>query len=329
MKSRYEKRLSSIGVRGTFVSVGLKQNIVALSLFSDFRGELAALSAALIWAIASVIYIGIGRQLSPLVLNLAKGLIAIALLILTLLLKGELLPQVSLSAIGLLALSGVVGIGFGDTAYFTALNRLGARRALVLESIAPPLAAVMALLFLQERLAIGAWAGIALTIAGVTWVVVERTHETLQPQRHLWRGTVFGLLAALGQASGAVLSRAALANTTIDPLWSALLRLVAGGFVLVVWLLFQRRTIQDLKPLQSPRFLAILTLTAFASTYLAIWLQQVSLKYTAAGIAQSLSATSPLFVIPIALAIDEKVSVRAIVGVLLALGGIWLLFSWK
>lgn len=300
-----------------------------LSFFSSFYGELAALSAALIWAIASVIYIGIGRQLSPLVLNLAKGLIAIALLLLTLLLKGGLLPQVSVSTIGLLALSGVVGIGFGDTAYFEALNCLGARRALVLESVAPPLAAVMALMFLQERLAIGAWAGIALTIAGVTWVVIERTHETLHPQRHLWRGTAFGLLAALGQASGAVLSRAALAGTAIDPLWSAFIRLVAGGVVLLVWLLLQQRTLHTLKPLRSPRFLLLLAGTAFASTYLAIWLQQISLKYTAAGIAQSLSATSPLFVIPIAIALGEKVSARAIVGVLLALSGIWLLFSWK
>ena len=297
-----------------------------LSLLSPFRGELAALSAALIWAIASIIYIGIGRQLSPLVLNLSKGLIAIVLLILTLLLKGEWLPQISMTAIGLLSLSGIVGIGFGDTAYFEALNCLGARRALVLESIAPPLAAVMALVFLQERLAVGAWLGIALTIAGVTWVVVERTHETLQPQQKLWRGTGFGLLAALGQASGAVLSRAALAGTTIDPLWSSLIRLVAGGMVLLVWLLLQRRTLQELKPLRSPRFLIILTCTAFASTYLAIWLQQISLKYTAAGIAQSLSATSPLFVIPVAIALGEKVSLRAIVGVLIAIVGICFLF---
>ena len=296
------------------------------SLLIDFRGELAALSAALIWAIASIIYIGIGRQLSPLVLNLSKGLIAIALLILTLLLKGELLPQISGTAIGLLVLSGIVGIGFGDTAYFEALNCLGARRALVLESIAPPLAAVMALVFLQERLAVVAWAGIALTIAGVTWVIVERTAVEDQPQPHFWRGTGFGLLAALGQASGAVLSRAALAGTTIDPLWSSLMRLVAGGLVLLVWLMVQRRTVQDLKPLRSPRFLIILTGTAFASTYLAIWLQQISLKYTAAGIAQSLSATSPLFVIPVAIAMGEKVSLRAIVGVLIAIVGIWLLF---
>lgn len=303
------------------------------SLLTTFRGELAALSAALIWAIASVIYIGIGRQLAPLVLNLVKGMIAIAFLLLTLWLQGGELPQISLPAMGLLVLSGIVGIGLGDTAYFKALNCLGARRALVLESVAPPLAAIMALVFLQERLAVSAWLGIALTIVGVVWVVFERTVTEDQPPHKLWQGTVFGLLAALGQAGGVVLSRAVLSSTTIDPLWSSLIRLVAGSLALLVWLLLQRQPVrslqQSLKPLASRRFLTILVGAAFASTYLAIWLQQISLKYTAAGIAQALSATSPLFVIPIAIALGEKVSLQAVMGVLIAITGIWLLFSWQ
>lgn len=306
-----------------------------------FRGELAALSAALIWAIASVVYSGMGRHLPPLLLNLAKGLIAVVLLLVTLLVRGDLLPEVPLTAIGLLLASGAIGIGFGDTAYFAALNCLGARRALVLESLAPPLAALLALVFLQEQLRLQAWVGIALTIAGVAWVVIERAPIAAQVQ-HPLQGVGFGVLAAFGQAGGAVLSRAALAGTEINPLWSTLVRLVAGILVLLIWLIVQQTILQkaatplDLQPLrllrsspkeQSRRFLTVLVGTAFASTYLAIWLQQISLKYTATGIAQSLSATSPLFVIPIALWRGEPVSVRSILGVLLALGGIWLLFT--
>lgn len=297
------------------------------------QGELAALSAALIWAIASVVYSRMGRQLPPLLLNLAKGLIAVLLLVATLLVQGALLPEVPLTAIGLLLASGAIGIGFGDTAYFAALNGLGARRALVLESLAPPLAALLALLFLQERLPVQAWVGIALTVAGVTWVVIERAPNTAQVQ-HPLRGIGFGVLAALGQAGGAVLSRAALAGTEISPLWSTLVRLVAGVLVLLIWLVVQqsiqqKAVLPDLQPLCSRRFLTVLVSTAFASTYLAIWLQQISLKYTATGIAQSLSATSPLFVIPIALWQGETISVRSILGVVLALAGIWLLFSQR
>jgi drug/metabolite transporter (DMT)-like permease len=295
------------------------------SIWIDFRGELAALGAAVIWAAASIVYTGIGKQISPLILNLLKGLIAIGLILLTLMWKGGLVSDASHAAIALLSLSGAIGIGIGDTAYFASLNAIGARRSLVLEALAPPLAAVLALVFLDEKLAITSWLGIALTIVGVTWVVLERVPDDDRP--HLNPARVFGLVAAFCQASGAVLSRSALAGTSIDPLWSTLVRLGAGVLVLLIWAVLQQRSVQELKPLSSRQLLMTLIGTAFASTYLAIWLQQISLKYAPAGIAQSLSATSPLFVIPLAIGIGEKVSLRAIAGVLVALGGIWLLFS--
>ncbi|MGI0488217.1 DMT family transporter [Pantanalinema rosaneae CENA516] len=296
----------------------------------EFRGELAALSAALIWAVASVIYTHMGRYLSPLILNLAKGIVAIGLLLLTLLLRSSLFPPVSLSAVGILLLSGVIGIGLGDTAYFAALNRLGTRRTLVLESLAPPLAALLALTTLQEQLPAIAWIGILLTVAGVTWVVLERTPSTPSSppsSQLLLTGIMLGTLAAFSQAGGGVLSRAALAGSNIDPLWSTLVRLLGGQFVLLLWAGWQRRSLEEFQPLRDRRLLITLIATAFASTYLALWLQQISFKYTAAGVAQSLLATSPVFMLPIAIGMGETVSLRAILGVFVASAGIWLLFS--
>jgi drug/metabolite transporter (DMT)-like permease len=291
----------------------------------QFRGELAALSAALLWAIASCFYAGFGKQLSPMVLNLLKSGIAIALTLLTLALMGNLSPDMPASAVGLLCLSGVIGIGLGDTAFFESLNCLGTRRALLLEVLAPPLTALLALLFLQETLSLTNWIGILLTVGGVIWVVVERTPAVDQRNLRSRRGMVFGFLAALGQAIGAVLSRSALADTTVEPLWSALTRLSAGVGILLLWRLIQRQPWQDFAPVRSRQFLLGLIVTSFASTFLAIWLQQTALKYTAAGIAQSLTATSPLFIIPISLALRERVSIRAIFGVVIALLGIWIL----
>ena len=296
-------------------------------MLADFRGEVAALGAAFIWAAASIVYTGVGRQLSPLVLNLVKGLIAIALLLITLLFLGKLLPSVSLMPVLLLLISGVIGIGIGDTAYFAALNSLGARRALVLESLSPPLGAFLALVFLQEQLAPLAWLGIGLTIAGVTWVVMERSPQPNGTLTHPpLRGIVASLVAAAGQAIGAVLSRAALAGTDVDPLWSTLIRLLAGILMLLIWFSAQKHPIQKLAPLRSRRLWGIVIMAAFASTYLGIWLQQIALKYAPTGIAQSLSATSPLFVIPFAIATGEKVSLRAVFGAAIALAGVWLLF---
>lgn len=247
---------------------------------------------------------------------------------LTLAFRGDPIPEISTAHVWLLVLSGAVAIGLGDTAYFETLRLLGARRALLLETLAAPITGVLALIFLNEVLPAIAWLGIVLTILGVAWVIGERLPNRPAGSINLERGIGFGLLAALAQAVGAVLSRTALAGTSVSPLWAALLRLAASVVVLLLWGLIQRQG-QWLKGLNSKQVLGALILAAFGSTYLGIWLQQVGLKYAAAGIAQTLISTSPLFILPIAAWMGEIVSVRAILGVLIAVSGIALLFGFR
>jgi len=298
-------------------------------LSTNFGGEFAALGAAFLWALSAVVYTHLGQKISPLVLNLSKGVIAIAYIAITLILQGDFLPtNINGINLGFLLVSGILGIGLGDTFYFEALNNLGARRTLLLEALAPPLAALIALLTLQEALSLTAWAGIFLTVLGVAWVISERVPGTGNKVVNPLRGISFALLSAIGQASGAVLSRAALSTTTINPLWSTLLRIVGGVSILLLWMPLRKQS-GWWQPLQSKKLLGIIAITALFSTYLGIWLQQTAIKYTATGIAQALISTSPLFVLPIALWMGEKVSFRAFLGVLVALGGIALLFGGR
>ncbi|BAU14607.1 hypothetical protein LEP3755_51560 [Leptolyngbya sp. NIES-3755] len=296
-----------------------------MSFFLQYRGELAALTAAFIWACGSIVYTGVGRQISPLALNFTKGWVAIVLLCLTFLITGQSIPSIEFTPFLMLFLSGVIGIGFGDTAYFSALNCIGARRTLLFETLAPPLSAVLALIFLQEQLALSAWIGIGFTIAGVVWVILERTSEPSGNFRPLL-GSLYGLLAAIGQAAGAVMSRSAFVNTEIDSLWSTLIRLFGGTIALFIWILLRNQSHEMIKPLRNRRLLTIIAGTAFISTYLGIWLQQTSLKYATTGIAQALSSTSPLFVIPLSRAMGDRVSMRSVIGVLISLLGVSLLF---
>lgn len=297
-----------------------------LDLIAKFGGELAAIGAAFLWALSAVVYAHLGQNIPPLALNLTKGVIAITLIVLTLIVQGNYLIATDSVALGLLLISGIFGIGLGDTFYFEALNNLGARRTLLLQALAPPLAALLALAFLQEALSLKSWVGIFLTLLGVTWVISERVPNTSVGYVKPLRGITFALLSVLGQAIGAVLSRAALVDTTMSPLGSTLIRLVGGVLVLLLWIPLQQPPQLWFKPLQSRQMLGIITLTALFSTYLGILLQQTALKYTATGIAQALIATSPLFVLPIAVWMGEVVSSRALLGVMLALGGIGLLF---
>ncbi len=291
---------------------------------ANFQGEISALFAALLWAISSVLYSRLGQTMLPIQLNLTKGVIAIALLSLTIFISGDLFPGFSPVSLCLLLLSGVLGIGVGDTAFFVALNCLGARRALLMETLAPPMTAVTALIFLQERLNASAWCGILLTIIGVAWVVTERVPDTsIQTPTNISRGIAFGLLAAFALALAAVMARAAFAHTTISPLWAALLRLSAGVFSLLPWIRWRQ---PGGRRLPSKRVMATVFFAAFCGTYLGVWLQQTAIKLTAVGIASTLLQTSPLFILPIGFWMGEKISWRAIAGVIIAIAGVGVLF---
>ena len=289
-----------------------------------YQGELSALTAAGLWAFATILFGRLGKRLSPLALNISKGAIAIVCLLLTLLFRQQLFSPLPTPAVLLLLSSGAIGIGFGDTAYFASVNELGPRRALLMGTLAPPLSAVLALVFLQEHLSLLAWMGIFVTLIGVAWVVSERT--IAGRIHHLLRGVGLGILAAAGQAIGAVLSRAALVNTVVDPIWSALLRLVAGFVVLMVILATKPNWGRGIGQLRTGRLLVGVTIAAFFGTYLAIWLQQTAFKFAETGIAQSLLATSPVFILPMAMASGDRLSLRAILGAVIALVGMYLLF---
>ncbi len=291
---------------------------------NNFIGEIAALSAALLWAISSVVYIHLGLKIPPLQLNLYKGIIAIALIAITLLIQGAAFRDLSLPTLSLLFLSGIVGIGLGDTAYFAALNSLGARRTLLLETFSPPMGALLALIFIGEQLTKSTWCGILLTILGIAWVISERNPvDNIGVSR---QGIIWGILAAIAQAVGAVISRFALIQSDITSLESTLIRLL-GGTVIVLGLLFlpvAQKT--NVKWQLSWHSLKIIAIAATGSTYLGIWLQQTSLKFAPTGIAQTFLATSPLFVMPLVALQGEKISWRAMLGVIVSLGGISLIF---
>jgi drug/metabolite transporter (DMT)-like permease len=235
-------------------------------------------------------------------------------------------PLIELWPVGLLVISGVIGIGIGDTAFFAALNRLGERRTVLMaETLAPPIAALIAFVVLAEVLPATATIGIAITISGVAWVVVEQTSETKLHSSQLKAGIAFGLVAAICQAVGAVLSRASLTQSEIGPVNSSLIRIAGGVAILLIWMpIAGHRYFPDSVRRAKPW--RIVLLATFVGTFLGIILQQLSLQHTEAGIVQTLLGTSSLFVLPLVALRGETISMRACLGAVIAVGGIALLF---
>jgi len=296
--------------------------------FSKYSGEIAALFAACLWAASSLLFKKLGKTIRPHELNLIKGVGAFVLLTLVSLFLHEPISALSPIALILLLLSGALGIGFGDTMYFEALNAIGPRRTLLISILAPPMTAIMAIIFLGEMIKPIAWLGVLITILGVAWVISSKSNDE-ETQKNMQRGIFFGLLFAFAQAGGSVVSRWALTQTSVTALQSAIIRLFAGVLFLILWITLGKiKTGAWLHVEKEKRKTTwgILALVVVAGAFLPIWLQQISFKFTEVGIAQTLLATSPLFVLLIAVLRKEKLTLREITGVILSITGIALLF---
>jgi drug/metabolite transporter (DMT)-like permease len=287
----------------------------------------AALMAAFLWAFASIVYGRLGKVLSPLWLNLLKGGMAIAFLLATALVLRQPWPQIPALNLLMLLGSGFLGIGLGDTAYFGAINRLGARRCLLLKALSPVVGSLLSWIWLQEALSGLAILGMAITISGITWVVSERNPGDGGRNGVDAIGLGLGLMAALLEGLGAVLAHGALLQSGVDPLWSATIRLGGGMVIVVPMLLYETRFVpkENAPPKPWPKLLLIIAIASFFSAFLGLWLQQIALKYSPTGIAQTLGATSPLFVLPMAKVLGEKLSGRSILGAVVALIGVAIL----
>ena len=293
----------------------------------EYLGEIAGLGAALMWALGSVLFHRLGANITPLVLNLYKGVLAIAMLVVVLAVRGELLAAIDTQALVVLVVSGVIGIGIGDTAFFAALNRLGERRTVLMaETLAPPMAVMIAFVVLAEVLSVWAIVGIVITIAGVCWVIVERTSATTLARSKMKAGIALGALAALCQAIGAVMSRAVLVDSDVSPMWSALVRLGGGVAILLFWIPLARQSFVP-SSVRSLRLWRLIVVATFIGTFLGVVLQQLALKHAEAGVVQTLLGTSALFILPLVAWRGERISVRAIVGAAIAVVGVAMLFA--
>ncbi|PWH16689.1 MAG: EamA family transporter [Anaerolineae bacterium] len=289
-------------------------------------GGAAALSAAFLWALASIWFSRLGQHLPVIQINLLKGFLALLILTMVLTVNGGTLAALPFQPLLMLVISGIVGITIGDTAYLRALQSLGARRTLLLANLAPPMVGLIAWAFLDERLLLRAWLGIFLTLGGITWVIVERTQEgshSINLRTGLW----FGFLAALCQSVAVVLSRAALTRSPIDALQSTIVRLGAALLVLTLWSRARQQSILPWRALVAqPRLIVWLLTATLLGTVLAMWLQQIAIDLTPVGIVQTLLSTSPLFILPIVALQGEQISRRAVAGALVALVGVGLLY---
>ncbi|NJK89220.1 MAG: DMT family transporter [Myxococcales bacterium] len=276
----------------------------------------------------SILFARAGERASALVLNLVKCWLGLLMLGGTaLLVSGRAWPlQAEASQITWLSISGVLGLTLGDTAFFAALIRLGPRRALLFWALVPPMTAVLAFLFLDEPLTSRMMGGIAVVILGVGWVIAERSGSGPGRGRAVLPGALLGLTAALCQSVGSIITKRV--DDGLSALDVSVIRLFAGSVGLLVQVVLARRMEEAVGVLKDQPLLRLLIASTFIGTYLGIWLSIYGLQHTYAGVAATLQATSPIFVLPLAVIfMNERLSARAVLGAIVAVGGVAMLMG--
>ena len=292
-------------------------------------GELAALSVALLWSCGSLLFTWAARQVGVVTTNSTRiTLAALLLAALHLARLGTPFPRdVAAGQLGLLAVSGLVGLVIGDACYFRALVLVGPRRASVLFSLSPAMTVLLGWLLLQETLGWRALAGIALTLSGTAWVVLERAPSGGRAP-HTLLGTLCGLGAAAGQSVGLVLAKAAMGG--MDALSATLVRMLAAAAVSCLVLVAGGRSRRVWADLRRPRVLAVLGLAASIGPVLGVWLSLIAIQHTETAVAATLMALVPVMIIPLAaVTYKERPSFGSVAGAVVAVAGVAVLLARK
>lgn len=260
-------------------------------------GEIAAFCAAAVWAFSTLLYKRFSHHLNPLELNVAKGIIASALMTAVLLFTWDTQLPSSHTSWGWLIASGIVGIAIGDSAYFAALRNIGPARTLVIESLAPAIAGLLNIILLGVYLSATAWLGIIITTIGVI-IAVKPSQKLPKLDKDIYRkGVLFALAAATCQAAGMVLSKGALNDDSISSLWAAMIRLASGTLVVaIIVAILKQASLTRSITLKGIDGKAWLFAAVFFGTFIGLWLQLISVNNTDPAIAQTIFSAAPLMV---------------------------------
>lgn len=237
-------------------------------------------------------------------------------------------------------MSGIIGIGVGDVALFQALPRLGARLTLLLtQCLTAPFGAAIEWFWLDTHLRPAQMAcglviliGIGISLTPDKLVKIEK--------KHVVPGILFGAVAALGNAIGAVLSRKgykviAEHDGHLDGATAAFQRLIGGLLIGGISLLIVKwRAIKGHIQLSGenamlpskekwrragPWILA----NSLAGQTIGVSCYQWAFQTAPTGVVLSIVATAPLVAIPITMVIEkERPSIHSIIGGVIAVIGV-------
>ena len=306
-----------------------------------YLGEIISLTVAVSWTITALFAEVGSKRLGSLQMNVIRMVLSLCMLGVTLWwFTGSPVPlYADGKAWFWLSLSGFVGYLLGDYCLFNSYIWIGSRFGQLFMTLAPPTAAIAGFFMLGETLAWNAWLGMLVTLTGIGISVLNKGTSNKISLKLPLKGVLFGIGAGIGQGVGLVLSKVGMTHyeasipmgeemvADLMPFASTLIRAVTGaiGFLCVMGFQKQFHTlptcVRDGKGMNAAVWATI------TGPFIGVSLSLMAVQYTEAGIASTLMALTPVFIIwPAHFFFGQKVTFKEVVGACISVVGVSLFF---
>lgn len=267
-----------------------------------------------------------GKRIGSLNVNLVRVVLGVLFLsVFCYLRRGLWLPSdASLHAWIWLSASGIAGLTLGDMCLLKAFVLVGSRISALIMAFVPMLSALISWVFLGELLSLQDQAGMLLTTTGIVMVVMRRPNGKARNNYPL-KGLLLALGGAIGQSVGLVFSKFGMGS--YDAFAANHIRLLAAlaGFTVIFLVTGRWRGV--LPAVGHRSGMGFATLGSFFGPFVGVSLSLYAVQHTQVGVAATIIALVPVFIIPPAVLIKKEViGLRDVTGAFIAVAGSVLLF---
>ena len=296
---------------------------------TNYVGEIAAIVTSLCWSFTSIFFTIAGKEVGSMIVNRVRLLLAsFYLIVIHYFLYGNLLP---IHAEGYrwlwLGISGIIGLVLGDGLLLQAFVMIGTRLSMLLMSLVPIISTLLAWLFLHEILDGIEIFAILITVGGIIWVVLEKKNANgIKQGNNYLLGILAGIGGAVGQALALITAKKGLIGDF--PAFSAqFIRVIMATAIFWIFPLLNGTAISNFKFWKNKTARWSILSGSIVGPLLGIWLSLVAIKYAHIGIASTLMALPPIFLIPLTyLIFKERTSWYAVIGTVIATMGVAIIF---
>lgn len=297
---------------------------------SQHYGELAAAATAVFWTVTALSFEAASKRIGSLAVNLFRLSFAFLFLsVFNYFHRGFIFPtDASVHAWLWLALSGLVGLVFGDYLLFHSYILIGSRIAMLVMTLVPPITALIGWIMLGEKMIPLHIFGMFLTMGGIGMAILNRPDGEGKRKLRLsypLKGILFALGGAVGQAVGLVLSKYGMQS--YDAFSATQIRVVTGVAGYAVIILALGKTGLIVAGAKDKKGIRTTLLGSIFGPFLGISFSLLAVKYTETGIAATIMAVVPILIIPPSIILfKQKFTWLEIIGAFISVAGVVLMF---